>query len=154
MQQRAFTPIPRAERHVPGRVRSAFCRFYTERFVEHAEAARFLKDHAEDGNAGALVVRALLAYSDYQSSDAFEPPYEFARMQPTPGGDSGRFESLSIRLYIDKYREHRLAAEMIAEAAELHGEAMKLIIRSLLYYRDTLAAAQNPRRAQLAVAVG
>ena len=157
--QMDFRPVPPEERESPGRVMSAPARLYIDKWVEHREACRFLQQQQDlYGDGSRLLVRALIHYRDNviiplerwreqqatKRGPAVIPPELLVAQlafRPVPPGareNPGRIKSVSARLYIDKYIEHREAYEMLQEQQALRGEGLKTLIRALLYYRDTV----------------
>lgn len=137
-----FTPVPRAARHAPPRIRNINGRFYTHKWKEHREAYHFLQEMTElHGEGTKTVVRALNAWQDYLDSQETKkglraPLTDFTPLPKKPGVSESKPSGIMVRLRIDAYLEHRRAAEIIDEATQIHGEGTKTIVRALLYFRD------------------
>jgi len=149
--QLEFTAVPDDQRESPARVRSIQARLYTDRFIEHEQAFDFLSEaQSVHGEGTKLPVRALLHYRD----DVAEPvrklrargkrdvpkDLEIAVREfiPQTDRDTDRVKTVSARLRIDLYLEHREAYEFLQEMQTLHGEGNKTIVKALLHYRDTV----------------
>lgn len=145
-----FRPIPLDERHTPGRVKNLPARLYIDKFEEHRQAYNFLQQMQElHGEGVKTIVRSLLYYRDtviepMAKSDTLDLNNEsFLRARldfhPVASGERhtpGRVRHVSVRLYIDKYIEHREAFEFIRDIQQQSGDGNKTIVRALLHYRD------------------
>jgi len=157
--QMEFTPVPPDQRHSPARVRSIQARLYIDRFVEHAEALEFLSEVQQRYGEGTKTpVRALLHYQDTvitpltkvrAAGRKIPPELQIAvrEFEPQPNRRSARVKTVSARLRIDLYLEHRQAYEFLQEMQLLHGEGNKTIVRALLHYRDTVYIPLEKQRA-------
>lgn len=136
-----FTPVPRDQRQAPPRIKAISTRLYIDKYVEHRKAAEFLEEMTElHGEGTKAFVRGVLLYDLYLRGEldggapagipAFTPIAPEDRQTPP------RVKSIGVRLYIDKYLEHRKAAEIIASAKDLHGEGTNFIVRSLNFLCD------------------
>lgn len=146
-----FIPVPEKERTVPGRVKSLPARLYIDKFVEHRRAYDFLQEMQElHGEGVKTIVRSLLYYRDTVaepleklgskvdlSDEAFlRARLDFQPVPPRQRHTPGRVRHVSVRLYIDKFIEHRQAYEFIRDIQETSGEGNKTIVRALLHYQD------------------
>lgn len=69
---------------------------------------------------------------------------------PVPSGrrrSPGRVKSVPARLYIDRFQEHREAYQYLQEVQKLHGAGTKTLVRSLLYWRDSVVNPMEESRA-------
>jgi hypothetical protein len=145
-----FRPVPLADRQVPGRVKNIPARLYIDKFIEHKEAYNFLQEIQElHGEGTKTVVRALLYYRDavinklaeIEGSDSEEEEklilVSRLDFKPNSAGED-RIKHVSVRLYIDKFIEHREAYAFISEIQTNQGEGIKTLVRALLYYRDNV----------------
>lgn len=163
--QMEFTPVPAGRRKAaPGRVRSVPARLYVDKFVEHREAFEFLQEVQSRHGQGAGVrtlVRALLHYRDsviapleaareQANGNPLQLPAELqqALLEFTPivGKRGNRVKGISARLYIDKYVEHREAAEFVQRQQRVHRDGNNTIVRALLHYRDSVYDVLEQRR--------
>lgn len=57
-----------------------------------------------------------------------------------PEERNGLRRNLSVRLYVNRFQEHRDAAEFIDEVMRTrgYGEGVETVVRALLFYRDRL----------------
>lgn len=151
-----FSPVPPDKRRSPGRVKSVPSRLYIDQYREHREAYKFLQERQKlYGAGGKTLVRALLFWRD-SVVDPLEKSRDrngkmvvpkdmrplLADFQPVRSGGS-RIKHVSVRLYIDKWIEHREAYEFIQRQQRLHGEGNKTIVRAVLHYRDALRKAES-----------
>lgn len=147
-----FRPVPEKARHKPGRVKNLPARLYIDKFQEHRQAYEFLQRMQElHGEGVKTIVRSLIYYRDTVivpmeesekkgSLDLTNETFLRARLdfQPVPQASRhtpGRVRHVSVRLYIDKYIEHREAFEFIRDIQESSGEGNKTIVRALLHYQ-------------------
>jgi len=151
-----FTPLPAKERKVPGRVRTVPGRFRIDEFEEHEEVFEFMSS-LPHGEAPKVLVRALLHFRDSvieplangKADDAQLLQLARGEMTRKPVSRSRRklrVKNFSVRLYIDRYREHREAAEFLQRMQEAERAGNKTIIRALLHYRDTVYLPLQKRR--------
>jgi hypothetical protein len=149
-----FTPIPRNERRVPGRTKALPARLKIDAYIEHREAFEFLQRQSrQHGQGSRLLVNALLHYRntvirplEAAPELAADPdsPFMIARLsfRAVPDRDRqtpGRVKHVSARLYIDRFVEHREAAEFLESQHNMYGDGLKTVVRSLLHFRDTVA---------------
>lgn len=52
---------------------------------------------------------------------------------------TNQVRSLSARLFVGKWQEHREAAAFLDKMTRAHGQGVDTLVRSLLFYRDHLA---------------
>lgn len=52
---------------------------------------------------------------------------------------TNQVRSLSARLFVGKWQEHREAAAFLDTMTRAHGQGVDTLVRSLLFYRDYLA---------------
>lgn len=149
-----FTPLPPRQRHSPARVKSLPARLMLDRWVEHREAFEFVqRQMRRHGHAygSRLLVNSLLHYRDdiiipveQNPALAEQTPYLISmlafhpvpeRLRQTPE----RVKHMSARLYVDRWLEHRQAAEFIQSQQDAHGDGLKTVVRALLHYRDSVA---------------
>lgn len=146
-----FTPLPPRQRVTPARTRSIPARLYIDRWREHREAYQFLQQVQKLHGAGAkTLVRALLYYRDTVAQ-----PLEKIAASSTPTripaalrigrsefqvlrSRGQRVKHISVRLYIDRWTEHREAYEFLQRQQQLSGDGNKTIVRAILHYRDAL----------------
>jgi len=156
-----FQPVPPSQRRTPGRIAYPSARLYIDRFVEHREAHNFLQQQMDLYNdASNTLVRAIIHYRDTvllpleafrerqaKSKRKLTIPSEIERTQiafhpltPRQRENPERVKNTSVRLYVDRWQEHREAYEILKSRQELygHGEAQKTIVRAVLHYRDTV----------------
>ena len=150
-----FSPVPPARRKSPGRVQSVPARLYIDQYKEHREAYKFLQERQKlHGAGGKTLVRALLFWRD-SVVDPLEKMRDKSGKLVVPGemrplladfhplqSPGSRIKHVSVRLYIDKWIEHREAYEFIQRQQRLHGEGDKTIVRAILHYRDALQKAE------------
>lgn len=152
--QMEFTPVPPSKRRSPGRIKSVPARLYIDRFDEHRQAYEFLQDVQRlHGEGTKTLVRALLHWRDTVAAPLEEAraktngaplklssELQRALMEFTPidGRRSARIKSVSARLYVDKYLEHREAYEFLQGQRRLHGDVNRTIVKAILHYRDTV----------------
>ena len=151
-----FQPIPANSRQNPPRVKSVPARLYIDKFVEHREAYDFLQEMQNlHGEGVKTIVRSLIYYRDSviiplsQRSNPSQTSLSDelvlrARLdfQPVPARQRkspGRVRHVSVRMYIDKYLEHRAAYEFIRDVQRKSGEGNKTIVRALLHYQEDLS---------------
>jgi hypothetical protein len=151
-----FSPVPPAKRRSPGRVKSIPARLYIDQYREHREAYKFLQERQKlHGAGGRTLVRSLLFWRDAvadpleemrDASGKLAVPKDMrpllADFQPLRGSGTS-IKHVSVRLYIDKWIEHREAYEFIQRQQRLHGEGNKTIVRAILLYRDALHKAEG-----------
>lgn len=156
-QEMDFTPVPPRQRVTPARTRSVPARLYVDRWREHREAYQYLQEVQKLYGAGAkTLVRALLHYKDTVA----EPLEKLAakaggrpsrlpdsiraalrEFQPIKGRGQ-RIKHISVRLYIDRWAEHREAYEFLQRQQKLSGDGNKTIVRAILHYRDSMEQEQ------------
>jgi hypothetical protein len=64
--------------------------------------------------------------------------YATRKFTPGKNGGGNRIKSLSFRLYVDKWQEHKEAFEFLFQRGRIHGEGIETVVRALLLYRDYL----------------
>jgi hypothetical protein len=156
-----FRPIPPNERHTPGRIVYPSARLYIDRFIEHREAYAFLRQQQDlHKEAADTLARALIHYHDSvlkpleelhkreeETGEHLSIPKAILRTQlafrpipPRQRRTPERVMNLSVRLYVDRWVEHRRAAGILEGQGRFygHGGALKTLVRALLYYRDTV----------------
>jgi hypothetical protein len=148
-----FRPVPVIEREQPGRVKSVPARLYIDKYIEHREAYNFIQEMQDlHGEGTKTVVRALLHYRDtiIVGLEEFDDDrrrlpealligqLDFRPVPPAERATQPRIKNVAVRMYIDKYIEHRWAYEFVKEQQDLHGEGNKIIVRALVHYRDTV----------------
>lgn len=149
-----FRPVSPRHRQEPGRIKGIPCRFYIDKFTEHREAYEFVQEMQDQYKEGAkTVVRSLVHYRDTVSeplsqidlTDRSNIPEElmfsqldFSNIPVAQREMPGRVHNMTVRLYIDKFLEHRWAYEFIQKQQNLFGEGNKTIVRALLHYRDDI----------------
>lgn len=154
--RREFTELPKAKRHSPARIRNVQPRFYIDRYAEHEKAFNLLAQQVH-GEGPKTLVRALLHYRDTvhrpleRLGRKREVPKELqvGVLDFTPRADTGnRVKTVGVRLYIDRYVEHREAFEFLQEIQQrLRGDGNKIIVKALIHYIDTvLTPLQRGRR--------
>jgi hypothetical protein len=148
--QMDFSPVPPAKRRSPGRIKSVPARLYVSRFQEHKEAYEFLQEvQSLHGNGAKTLIRAVLYWRDtvaeplekIRAKQGAQVPEELhvALLEFQPIRSSKDLvKHVSVRLYIDKWIEHREAYEFLQRQQRLYGQGNKTIVRALLHYRDKI----------------
>ena len=149
-----FRPVPSAQRQ-GARIKSVPARLYIDKFLEHRQAYEFIQEMQDlHGEGTKTVVRSLLHYRDSvirpleekqaAGEETTQPELLIAQLdfRPVPQGQrkGSRIKHVAVRLYIDKYIEHRQAYTFVQEMQDIHGEGNKTIVRALIHYRDTIIA--------------
>jgi len=158
--QLEFTPLPAKERRTPGRVKTVPGRLRIDEFAEHEEVYEFLAS-LPHGEASKVLVRALLHFRDsvidpLEKGGGKDPKLlrlargEMTRKQLSRSRRKLKVKNFSVRLYIDRYREHREAYEFLKRMQEAERAAGRTIVRALLHYRDTVYRPLERRRARRA----
>ena len=147
-----FEPVPPRRRRTPGRTRNLQGRLYIGKYVEHDEIFSLLKAMPH-GEGAKVVVKALLHFRDTvieplkKAGDS--PAQELvsaARYSFTPKADGDdAIQHLGIRLYIDRWQEHREADEFLSEMQSIYREGNKTLIRALQHYRPVLRRLEQRR---------
>lgn len=146
--RREFGDLPKQARHTPARIRNLQVRFYVERYAEHRHALELLTSAGRQrGEGPKLIVRALLHYRDTVARPLAavrrgeEVPAELrvGVLDFVPLDRSGsHVKAVSMRLYVDRFVEHREAADFIDHLQEQRRDANKEIIRALIHYEATV----------------
>jgi hypothetical protein len=63
---------------------------------------------------------------------------EFTPVPSQSRQSPGRVTSISARLYVDQYLEHKLASDFLDQVQKNPGEGTKTLVRALLYYKETV----------------
>jgi hypothetical protein len=63
---------------------------------------------------------------------------EFTPVPSQSRQSPGRVTSISARLYVDQYLEHKLASDFLDQVQQNPGEGTKTLVRALLYYQETV----------------
>lgn len=146
--RREFSDLPKKARRSPARTRNLQVRFYIDRYGEHRRAYDLLADQPR-GEGPKLIIRALLHYRDTVSLPLAglkrdeEVPAELriGVLDFVPLDCSGnRVKAVSMRLYVDRFVEHREASDFLARLQDQRRDSNKETIRALIHYEATVLA--------------
>jgi hypothetical protein len=158
--------VPAGQRQRPARVHSISARLYIGKIAEHRDAFSFLKQMQDLHGAGIkTIVRALLHYRETVIGDDVEPSdpdIAYREFRPIPADQRPAkqpIKGVSVRLYVDKYIEHREAYAFLQSMQDLHGDGARTIVKALLHYRDSIdgggpSARPRPGQPRPRVAIG